>query len=76
MYHLIECLNNYLLTERIETIVNEHIETGDIRFDDDNDAMSIDYYAQDEDSYDDDENDDNSMNGGAKKFYQQIIKNL
>jgi hypothetical protein len=71
MYHLIECLNNYLLTERIKTIVNEHIETGDIRFDDEEDAMSQDYYAEDEmnniDSYSDDD-DDHSMNGGAKKI--------
>jgi hypothetical protein len=68
MFHLIECLNNYLLTERIKTIVNERIETGYILFDDEKDTMSQDYYAADEmnNSYSDD--DDDSMNGGAKKI--------
>lgn len=68
MYHLIECLNNYLLTERIKTIVNEHIETGDIRFDDE----EMDYSDSDSDFYGDVESfngdDDGYMYGGAKKI--------
>jgi hypothetical protein len=68
MYHLIECLNNYLLTERIKTIVNEHIETGDILFDDDDDddddSMSQHYNADDEI----DNSDNDSISGGAKKI--------
>ena len=71
MYHLIECLNNYLLTERILTIVKDSIETRTFGFLIDTDEP--DYAAEsmygsdddDDDNDDDDNDDDGAMDGNG-----------